>query len=785
MPGALADTIQRNTGAAAKSLVRKGSGQLVQQTSQDLAETAGLPAQPLTPAGIASIGGSPDQAKMAGTPAQKDAALQESATGTLQEAMRRKQARTAATGTEEAGKKKAEDLGGLRDFGDSAQKLIDAATSGVSGSVSSGAAYVSSTASALGVGDPTTGKQVDALFSQYKGLPANSPERTTKLAEIATAADLSIEGAEKALNNLAASTESQQKAVGSAAAAGIQDTASVSDLITKGGLGYNTAQLAGLLGIDEKLVASMSLSDFQKQITAMEQAEYSQADALRQQLASPATGPAEREAARQALQDMGGTGTAAAEQNVGNIEQAVAEGGTVDFGGQSYKVEDLLRDETISNIVTDFFTNPNTAATLRREQPEFAKWLDTNATTLSKAVESLRGESKSVVATAQANKATVNSLGISPALLSKLIPGYSTFGKLDMTKAPLILQNIVANPALKQALGPYLQDDGVMTQLANSTQAEIDALKIGQPNSPWERFTKAQDVVKQSNMAFQNLSGVDEVLDTMFGKDVDPNTVQTQLRELQADALWNPDSPYRGYEGLLDENGNLKPAEELKKVAGATSGYSLDDARRGAPVPTGFQPKQPITDDTYGGSGRQRISQKLGPLLADGVITESELGNSGLTVEELAQMADQGFGNKLNEGLKQKLGSMFQQKKVERTKDIISKMPSIPEDAQGDLDKIWNFYADQLGNIMAGPEGRHVDRDVFMAEAERVIKETSNKMHREAQEMDTYRAKYKRKAGGGGGRGGGGSQGSGSSSGSGPGAGSSTGLGGGYSGGVA
>ena len=702
---ALADTIQ-------KSLVRKGSGQLVQQTTQDLAADRGLVAPPLTPGGATSMGANPDQAKMAGTPAQKDAALQESATGTLQEAMRRKQTRTAATGAEGESKEKAEKLGGLRDFGDSAQKLIDAATSNIGGAVSTSAAYVSDTSKALGVSDPTTAKQIDSLFLAYQAATTDA-DKQAKLAAIAKLTKMTADDATKRLDALASSTGAQQTAVGTAAAAGIQDTASVSDLISKGGLAYKVEDLAGLLGVDPTQLGNMSLSDFQKQIAAMEQAEYSKADDLRGQLGAVGTGQAEQAVARQTLQDMGGTGTAAAEQNVGNIEQAVATGGTVDFGGQSYKVEDLLRDETISGIVKDFFTNPTTAATLREKQPEFAKWLDANAATLSKAVTNLQTDTKALAAKAAANNKIAVSFGISPALFAKLMPGYSDFDTLDMTKAPVILQRIVANPTLKQAIGPYMQDDGVMTQLANSTPAELDALHIGEPNSGWDRFVRANDAVKQIQASFQNIQGVDQVLDTLFGKDVDTNTVQTQLRELKADSLWNPNSPYRDYEGFLDENGNLRSEGELKKLAGAGTSYSLDDARRGAPVPTGFQPKQPITNDTYGGEGRQRISQKLGPALADGVITTDELGNSGLSVEELAQMADQGFGSGFSPELKGKLGQMFQQKKVERTNDLIKKMPEIPGRIMNNPQQIMDFYKDEWNAISGGPDARHVDQATF------------------------------------------------------------------------
>lgn len=114
-----------------KKLVRGPGGQLVeegQESIQDLTTKAGLPVPPITPVGQAGIGANPDQMKMAGTPAQKDAAIQiaQAPTENLQDVMRRQQVRTEAIAPELQKIEKSENLKNLGGLGDRVNDFINA-----------------------------------------------------------------------------------------------------------------------------------------------------------------------------------------------------------------------------------------------------------------------------------------------------------------------------------------------------------------------------------------------------------------------------------------------------------------------------------------------------------------------------------------------------------------------------------------------------------------------------------------------------------------------------------
>jgi len=88
-----------------KTLLKQGSlKKTSEEELQNLSQKAGLNASPLSPQGAASIGASPDQAKMAGSSASKAVSLQTSQGDlSLRDTLRREP--TAATATEEQKKK--------------------------------------------------------------------------------------------------------------------------------------------------------------------------------------------------------------------------------------------------------------------------------------------------------------------------------------------------------------------------------------------------------------------------------------------------------------------------------------------------------------------------------------------------------------------------------------------------------------------------------------------------------------------------------------------------------
>ena len=297
-------------------------GQLVETdnyNTKQLAKLAGTPVGPTTPAGVETVGGNPDQAKMAGTPAQKQPVIQDATKPqeTLQTAQRTQAPRQQVTAPEEQAAQKANQLMQLGSLHTRVEALI---------------------AKDLKLQAPAQGQLSE---QQVAALPAEVRAQAETLlnAVIANPQDQNALAAatqfwrENGLATVDNFTPEQfiataQQSLGKQAAEQVRDTVQLANLE----LGEN--ERAALEEVFGDTWQQFTVPQLAQAVEDMRQREFSRAQSLRAELAS-ATG-ARREQLLTELNDLGQSGIAGTEAGVKEIAQQIDKADTVQIGGETY-----------------------------------------------------------------------------------------------------------------------------------------------------------------------------------------------------------------------------------------------------------------------------------------------------------------------------------------------------------------------------------------------------------------------------------------------------------------
>ena len=667
MAGTLLETMSKGR------TVRKG-GKLVREAQPDtqaLATESGLPAAPITPAGVSGIGGNEHQAKMAGTPAQKQQALAASSEGSLAETMRRQQARTTATTSEEETKKKGEQAGQLSDLQAKAQSFIEAATT-----------TPAMQAAGTGVTQEQTVTQDSAELAKGLGVSSLSADDAATLRNIAKAgypADQLASYANKLgmtaadfegrLRGAIASEDAQRSLTAKAAAGALADKATVADL-RKQGLGgdMDDATLANLLGVPTEQLAGMTITDLQNKIAELEQASFTRTQATEQQLSSGLLGGAEAEAARQQLKDFSGVGVRSSEAEMARVEDAVARGDTIKFAGQDISIKDLLSDETITKYVQDYLANPESefSKALLAQNPDFVKFITDNKKVFTDAAASLETSIGTIKAATGEQTKVAESTGMSGEVLRKFMPEY---GSLTATASiPPLLRKFAdaaaGNEGMKQALQqmtPAMVDQ--LREWDKLGDQAISSLEIGKPGGVWDRWTKNQQTAaaleKIGSMSKTDPAYSDEVIRAIYG--VDPATIKDQVKAEQNRARLGLRNNLAAYDLIVDDYGNMEGdlSYALDSIrAQAQSGTDLPGAIAGR----GFTPASPAPAESLG-DVEKWASEALGQIDTDGNLTPEEVMQAFPSIEDLDGFLSQFNPPSLDAGERQTLATTLNQRK--------------------------------------------------------------------------------------------------------------------------
>lgn len=676
----LQDRISRNRKVLAKG--QDGTLQEVQeQDLQQLAGQAGLATPPTDAMSAATLGAGPHTQKMMGSPAQVQAAVRmaQDPNQNLQTASRRQDAGRDMTTTEQASQKKSQGLAEVGSLGSRVNNFIEAQRQKIASSnLQASQQQVAAAPTVQGL--PSDPGQLAKLKDAAKLLLTN-PQDMNALLQLnqSLGRDINTTVTSDQIKQLYETSNATLSRFGAEV---VDDSLQVEDLVASGGLGYDLGSLAPLLNLSPDVLGKMSVGQLRDQIQRVTEQEFQKTAVIEQQASSNVLGSAERMLARQSGQELSATGVRATEQDMARLEQSIRNADQVQFGGQTYQVDDLLRDETVSKIITDYLQaapGTPTRTQLEASEPGLIQFIQRNQAVISDAASKLEAGAKAFTAVQDSNQAIgkVGSTSLDPGLVKELLPEYGTLQaqNLNTTSIPFFQTLAALPPNQKETFAAtanaLVQDPAtadVKEEFKGLTPAQLQALHLEQGLA-----SPALQALKQNRQEHQKLksleSNPDGILKTLTG-----GTVQSTK---DAAALVKQDTAARvlglqsGGPNVLDQNGDgqLDQIDQLyRSMLDATPRASLKDAAEGrTPVfqPVSIRPYEP--NDPR----EQTLLSRLGQVASDGVLTPDEVAGANLNEQELWDIVDMGLASRWGEAGRT-VGALVQESRKRNTEQTLA-----------------------------------------------------------------------------------------------------------------
>lgn len=424
----------------------KIAGTLQEMSGEELARQQGLPAAPPTPLGSQGIGASQDVAKMAGTPNQIRAMVQDS----LMERQRTKDLLGESERTNgrkrysvESLQEKMNVLEGLGSLEGRIPeyvrtKLQTAQTVSVPNTVDVSAIEQHLLGKGMKESDVAA-----AVAAVEKVRNANASAADISAALAALKIDATITDDTTALASklapffVQAGTDTIQKQISTALGnfSNIKMKDLPDDIAQFTNQQNDVMDVASVLGLTDAQFDNMTLGEVRAQLKAWKTRNFQDVEILRDVLQDPSYSMAEKDFARQRLAEMGAVGVTSIEQKTNNLEAQVAEGDTVVVGGQAVKVAELMSDPKLKATIAMALESDDELAKLGKTDAQLADWISRNKAALVpvrnellKGTETFAANNK-VFADNMADLVTTHK-----AVLDKTIPGWNNAKDIGWTE---------------------------------------------------------------------------------------------------------------------------------------------------------------------------------------------------------------------------------------------------------------------------------------------------------------------------------------------------------------
>lgn len=641
---------------------------LAQQSTNKLAAEKGLVAPPITAAGVGALQGTPQQQAMAGTPAQKKGALSAAVQGqvaqpTGETGLELAQKMRAPAPEEEATRLKMQKFSqALGTYGDKVSEWINGAINTATSTTAEGRVQVKLELA------PEKQKEIDSKKTTLTKDQVSKLD--TAIAALQTpgqtlaAINTAIQNLNDVLGNdtvaeLLTGTAMEQfwrpaKEAGEVVAGQLQtgvqktlrgadDKLTLEDITT---LGSSIDEIAGLLNIPKEQVTNLSLREFQAKLEAVGQAEMGQTQQVQAGMARLSR--TEREALRTLGQQLEEAGIAGAEFQFDQLLSDIEAGRTVELGGKSYTVEDILNTDVIADIAKQYYagTNKELIDVLKKESPSLVKFLDDNKAAIVATIEASAAGAERLVE--HNKKEQSKKKEITPDIMGfynlgqnynpDSVSGLGVTADFSEATVGRALASLVAmpdGPAKEQAFNNFRElirlvpvtavkdDKGVVTIKAQdpALQGLVDAIKNASL-SDIQSGTLAQNLQTALNnysiLIDPNRSDQD-LINALFSDDPSIEDINTQLKKDYFSSTWGgPTSSYweldANKDGTLSREEILALAKNRATISGdlknvKSGGESLKSAQ-----PTTLTPEQ----------------QTMFNIAADGVYDDAEFANIDL-----------------------------------------------------------------------------------------------------------------------------------------------------------
>ena len=629
-----------------------------QPTINQLAAAADTPV-PNTAVSAGMVpGATADQAKMMGTPAQKQAKVATLGGETQLEQAQKLRAPSEATVEDEAKKRRAAAIAqGMGTMGDKANELIDRTFANITGQQVQAAP---TTAPAAGEAAPEAAAlslKLDTAAKQLEGKSDTEVAAITALINnIATEADPAKRNAatlelNKQLGLTGANALSADMVPGLIAklpetvaqAAQTQVKATIEGKLTLedfGNLGTSPAELAKLLKVDESAIADMSLTDLDNALSALTQTEFGETQTVQAGMASGLLSQTEKNALRDVLATLEERGVAGAEFQVGQVAKDVVDGRQVTVGGQQYDITELLATDEMTDIVTQVLNDEKSefSLSLKETSPDLYNWIVSSRAGLENLVKeagkgvgtfkAVQEKNLKLLAPFAGQKDYMQKLGLDIDALSAVdLTEEVTLAdgtKVPRWKAPKEQGGLPPAAQLLLSLPPEKQGIS-LTNLSQLPASEIEelsgeellALGLDRTNGLWSQYKEAKD--NRAKIASIPNNQISTIVSTLGWPDVD--TLNKTLADaVLVEAMGGPRHP------LLDIDSNNTgslDAEDMAKLKEAAAGGelpSLKDIVASGQVPKVSVPNAAAALD----HGDKPVFDDMKRVLADGFFTQEE-----------------------------------------------------------------------------------------------------------------------------------------------------------------
>jgi len=379
----------------------KIAGTLQELSGEELARQQGLSAAPPTPLGAQGIGASQDVAKMAGTPNQIRAMVQD----TLMERTRTKDLLGESERTNgrarysvESLQEKMNVLEGLGSLENRVPEYIrtqlkTAAQGQISAVNAPNASAITERLASLGITDKASvDKAVNAVAKLRDGT-ATPEDVSAALSALKIDASITDSTTTLATNLAPFFTQTTVDDLKKQMSAVLQNFSDVKmkDLPDEfkrfADPSNNVDDAAAILGIDDAKFGDakfgeMTLGEVRAQLKAWKTRNFQDVEILRDVLQDPSYSMTEKDFARQRLAEMGAVGVTSIEEKTNNLEAQVAAGDTVVVGGQAVKVSELMSDPKLKATIATALNSEEELTKLASTDADLAKWITNNKAAL-------------------------------------------------------------------------------------------------------------------------------------------------------------------------------------------------------------------------------------------------------------------------------------------------------------------------------------------------------------------------------------------------------------------
>lgn len=389
----------------------------------------------------------------------------------------------------------------------------------------------------------------------------------------------------------------------------VADEVLVSDL-------YSADEMQGLadsIGVPVADVPNMTAQELQAAFGSKIDTDFVETERLRKLAADPNASASERAEATRQLKDLGATGVVALEESeIQKLDKSIQEADKVEVAGKTYSVAELLDNEAISAMISNYVNEGIGADTL--SELGIKGWVDTNKNALQKMSADLEDSTRNLAKRQQSQKARADQVA---AMIGGGVSGDALFGEsfiwndlpLNILNIPKEDQALLAGHNFgSELMSPEVNTEENLKKLANFERggrhvlSDLDQAKkdkqvaaSGDPNAIIDNLVGLVKEARRMQAAGESPSNpyIDRV-----DKDHDGN-----LDEDWASAFTGQDTSLKG---LLAANGNVD-IMTIDKLANA-----LNTAR--APASAGGQVSPDMLDDK-GNLNQAGVDKLSGPQL--------------------------------------------------------------------------------------------------------------------------------------------------------------------------